>query len=141
MGMDGTNPTVIADEGLGRAWGIAIDFKTSKLFWTDIWSSRIESSNFQGGKRRTILNNSIENPTGIAVADGRIYWGENDGQKLKSCTITGENVTTLYNGTVSIYGIALVPDVNLPQNRTNHCARHNCAKVCVLTASSYRCLP
>ena len=135
-GMDGSNPTKIVS---GSSWGITTDFKISKLFWAHCWNNKIESSGFQGEDRRTVVNGSMSCPTGIAVSNGRIYWGEASGRKLKSSTLTGEDVITLYNGSY-IRGVAMVPDLNLPQNRMNHCARHNCTKVCVLTASSHRCL-
>ena len=139
-GMDGANPTTIVDTGLSRAWGITIDFQTSKLFWADCWSNRIESSNLQGGNLRTVVSRSIDCTTGISIAKGRIFWSEGNSGNLKSSTITGDNVFTIFNETKGVHALSLVPDPNRPQSRANHCASHNCAKVCVLTSNSYRCL-
>ena len=134
-GMDGSNPRTLVSTGLDDPWGITIDFQTSKLFWVDFWINKFETSNLQGGDRRKIA--STVHPTGICVANGRIFWGELLSGALKSFD---GNITTLYNGTHAIRGLTLVPDLNLPRNRTNHCEGHSCAKVCVLTPSSSRCL-
>ena len=138
--MDGTNPTTLVNTGLEHPWGITIDFKTSRLFWTDMHTNKIESSSLQGCDRRTVISLSDVGLLGIAVSNERIYWGEYSGKKLQSSTKDGKEVITLHGGTNSVLGVALVPDLNLPQNRTNHCARNSCSRVCVLTTTSSRCL-
>ena len=139
-GMDGSNPTTLVTTGLLWPFGITIDFKTSKLFWADNDASKIESSDLKGGDRRTVANLSGAGPLGIAYGNGRIYWGEDSTKKLQSSAIDGSDVTTLHTDTRAVWGVTLVADLNLPQNRTNHCASHGCAKVCVLTPTSSRCL-
>ena len=47
-GMDGSNSTRLVTE-LRFPYGITIELKTSKLFWTDYWQNKIESSNLKGG--------------------------------------------------------------------------------------------
>ena len=138
-GMDGSNPVTVIT-GLGNPHGIKIDLTTSKLFWTDYKTGRIESSNFQGGDRRTVVQLSSERTRGIAIADGRIYWGGERSYKLESSTMTGEDIVTLHTETESINQLAVVPDSSLLQNRTNDCEARRCEKVCVLTAASFRCL-
>ena len=137
-GMDGSSPVTVVS-GFYGAYGLTIDFKTSKLFWADV-GGKVESSNFQGGDRRAVVQNQSGGPYGIAVANDRVYWGEYRGKKLKSSTTTGEDIIVLHSDTSNIRHITLVPNFYLPQNRTNHCAGHTCAKVCVLTAASFRCL-
>ena len=140
-GMDGSNPMTIIATGLGDAWGITTNFKTSELFWTDFGNDTIESSDVVGGNRRTVVSISAGSlPIGIAVADGRVYWGEVGGKKIQSSSINGQDVITHYTGTRKIRSLTLVPDLNLPQNRTNHCATSSCSQLCVLTASSFHCL-
>ena len=141
MGMDGSNPvTVVSSYGLSDPFGITIDLKTSRLFWSDLSANRIESSNFDGIDRHIVARVPSAGPYGIAVLNERIYWGELGGKKLQSTGITGEDTVTMYNATRGIRHVTLVPNFNLPQNRTNHCARHTCSRVCVLTAATFRCL-
>ena len=138
--MNGFSPTTLVT-GLKRPWDITIDFKTSTLFWADYSAHKIESSNLEEGDRRTIVNlSSGAYPTGIAIVNGRVYWGESGTKKLQSSTFDGKDVITLHTDANYIRGVTVVPDLNRPQNRTNHCAENNCSKACVLTATSSRCL-
>lgn len=140
-GMDGSNPVQILATGSGDARGITTDFRTSKLFWANDGTNRVESSDLEGGYQRTVINaNAGSGPYAIAATNDRIYWGECSSKKLKSSTTAGDDVITLHAGTSCIDALAIVPDLSLPQNRTNHCARNSCSKVCVLTTTSYRCM-
>ena len=139
VGMDGSNPVTLVATDLGDARGITTDFKSSRLCWADGSRNKIESSDLQGRDRRTVVK--ADGPTGIAVVDGRVYWGEWSGKKLQSSiTAAGEEIITLHTEGKSIYAVTLVPDLNRPLDRINHCVRNSCSKVCVLTATSFRCL-
>ena len=139
--MDGSNPKNLVT-GLKKPWGITIDLKTSKLLWTDQSAKTIESSNLEGGDRRTIVKIASRGlPIGIAVSGDRIYWGEDSSKELRSSTIDGRDVQTLHNASSNVLGLTLKQSFNLPRNRSNHCAGHACAKVCVLTPTASRCLP
>ena len=138
-GMDGSSPVTLVSAS-GDAYGIVIDFKASKLFWPDDDDHKIQSSNLAGGDRRTIVQRSNVSPHGIAYVKDRIYWGERDSKQLRSSTTAGDDITTLHTDSSSIMHVIVVPDFSLPRNRTNHCAKHSCEKVCVLTAASFRCL-
>ena len=139
-GMDGSDLVTVV-VGIGKPRYITIDFATLRLFWVDTIADRIESSNLQGGSRRTVVQLSSGYLMGIAVVHDRIYWGDYERRTLQSSTATGENIVTLHSETEYIYHLTVVPDSDLPPNRTNHCVGHNCEKVCVLTATSFRCLP
>ena len=138
-GMDGSNPVTLVSAS-GDAYGIVIDFKASRLFWPDDDHHKIQSSDLTGGDRRTVVQLSTGMPHGIAYVKDRIYWGEYGSKKLQSSITAGDDITTLHTDSSGIRHLTIVPDFSLPRNRTNHCARHNCEKVCVLTAASYRCL-
>ena len=135
-GLDGSNPVTIISGEAGDYWDIATDFNSSTLFWTARSAHTIESSDLNGGNRRTIVRLPANSyPRGIALANDRIYWAHSgDEKKLQSGTIHGNDVITLLTDTKTIHALTLVPDLSLPQDRTNHCARNSCLKVCVLTA-------
>ena len=138
-GMDGSSPVTLVFAS-GDAYGIVIDFKASKLFWPDDDHHKIQSSNLAGGDRRTVIQLSTGMPHGIAYVKDRIYWGEYGSKKLQSSITAGDDITIVHTDSGSIRHLTVVPDFSLPRNRTNHCARHSCEKVCVLTAASFRCL-
>ena len=118
-GMDGSNVTTLVT-GLTTPWGITIDFKTSRLLWTDNYEHTIESSDWQGADRRTVLSlPTFTYPIGIAVGNDRIYWSEQGSGFLQSSTMDGNDIIRLYWDTKFITGLTLVPDLNRPENRTN----------------------
>ena len=138
-GMDGSNPEILIP-GLTNPLGIVIDFEASRLYWAEFNDNRIQSSNLQGGDIITAVQMSGSGLYGIAIAKDRIFWGNYVDRSLQSSSKTGEDVRTLAVQDYYIRHITLVPDLTLPRNRTNHCDRHECSKVCVLTATSFRCV-
>ena len=84
--MDGTEVSIIYNStvGIETIGGIAIDFPGSRLYWNEVFSRKILSSDLQGGDVRTNLElcpkftNYV--PFGIGLYRGRIYWGKYDGQ-------------------------------------------------------------
>ena len=47
--------------------GIAVDWVTSKLYWTDAWQKRIEVSDVHGRHRCSLITTDIDMPRAIAV--------------------------------------------------------------------------
>ena len=138
--LDGSNGVRILDH-LKYPYGIAIDFSSRRLYWADFEDSRIQSSDLQGRNFRATFKLPNESyPTGVVVIGHRIYWGTWGSGKLQSGGKVGRQIITYYNGADTIHHLAVVPSTALSRNRTNHCEVPGCPKVCVLTATSYRCL-
>lgn len=138
--MDGSN----AIELLGRLvspGGIAVDLKSSRLFWTDTLLGKVQSSNLDGTDIQLITWAGLGyGPWGIALPADRIVWGNWLEGSLQCSTKSGQNKETLYNGTHPIQHLTLgTPDP--PQTRQNHCEGQSCDTICVLTSTSFRCLP
>lgn len=141
-GMDGSSPAMILT-GLQDPKGIAIDFEFGHLYWTEWKADRIQRSDLQGRGVQPVLQlPSFSRPWGIAVDQERIYWSTawNPDSQLGSCTKAGTDVRSHFNAVNWMSHITFVPDLNLPTNRTNHCAGQRCAKVCVLTRTSFHCV-
>ena len=79
-------------------------------------------------------------PWGIAVHRDRIYWSTAGSNKLESSTKTGSDIRLHHTDDNDMNRIAVVPNFNLTTGRTNHCEGHSCSNVCVLTATSYKCI-
>ena len=140
--LDGNNPVTLVP-GLKDPHGIAIDFSFQRLYWADKDSNKIQSSDLQGENIQTVFQVSDgldRHPYGVAVVGNRIYWSTHGLNRLQSGSKAGGQITTHYNGTSYLRQLAVVPSIDLPQNRTNHCAGRRCAMICVLTATSSRCL-
>ena len=138
--MDGSDVSVIV-AGLVRPNGLAIDFHSSSLYWTG--NSKVQSCSLQGTNVQTL----IELPTGsvthgITLFSNRIYFTTWASKKLQSLTTAGTELRELHTDTSNVFNLAIMssrPD--LPRNRTNHCANQKCPKLCVLTGTSFRCVP
>ena len=138
--MDGTNHTQIAT-GLSGPAGITIDFQDSRLYWVVYYDQRVQSSDMQGQDVQTVVQlPSYSYPTGIGVLGGRIYWTTSNTGKLGSSTKAGQDIQLLHNYTNSLYQMTVVPRLDLPTNRTNHCENRSCSNICVLTPTSCSCL-
>lgn len=141
-GMDGSTPVTLVT-GLESPVGVTIDFTSQRIYWTEGSSHKIQSSDLGGRDVKLVvqLPTTGSYPWGIAFWNDRIYWGNNENQTLQSCTKDGQDIQTLYIGTKPFRHITIVPVTDEPTNRTNDCEGRNCSTLCVLTQTSYRCLP
>lgn len=53
--------------GLGSPEGIAVDWVSRLVFWTDSGLKRVEVANLDGSLRKVLLDKNIQHPRGIAV--------------------------------------------------------------------------
>ena len=141
-GMDGWDPSVIVT-GLGVPYGIAIDFQSSRLYWADGGYNRVQSSNLEGTDIQTVITLPRDSvPFGIALHGGRIYCTNWITKRLQSFTTAGQDVRVLHEDSNNLKHLAVISSrSDLPRNRTNHCANQQCPKLCVLTRTSFRCVP
>ena len=139
-GMDGSYPHTLVT-GLGQPRGVTIDMASGRLYWAELNSHQIQSSDLDGRDVRLV----VQLPTGswswgVAASSDRLYWGNDGDYKLQSSTKGGEDILTLYTESNQIRQVTIVPGVHPPKKRANDCAGRNCTTLCVLTSSSYRCL-
>ena len=137
-GMDGSSPSKLV-AGLFNPYGIVIDFQMSKLFWADADTSKIQSSNLDGSDVRTIIRH-VAWPHGMVFVGNRLYWGTSGMNQMQSSTKKGTDIRTHYTDTDDIKYVTVVPDIERPTNRPNHCLGQQCSGICVLTTNSYKCL-
>ena len=72
--MDGSNPVVIV-ENLEKPAGIFVDSDSSRVFWVDFDTDKIQSSDLNGGDVHEIIQLlQGSQPLGIFVFRDRIYW-------------------------------------------------------------------
>ena len=90
MKLDGTEKRVIVSSDLAAPNSLAIDFISSKLYWTD--GSKLQRSNFEGGDRSTVYTTEVRRATGISFYNKTLYWAEWKHRSVKTCTVDGTNV-------------------------------------------------
>ena len=138
--MDGSNVAQLLG-GLRTPSGITIDYDGSRIFWTEHWGDKISSSNLDGTDVRIIVTpKPCSSPWGIALHKNRMYWSDWSYYTLQRSSKSGQDVRTLFTGTGYIQQVTTTSR-NFPTSRQNHCEGQNCSSICILTTSSFRCVP
>ena len=57
--------------GLSSPEGVAIDWVSKNMYWTDSGLDRIEVSRLDGTKRKTLISTGLVNPRSIVVDPAR----------------------------------------------------------------------
>ena len=135
--MDGTNLVEIVPH-LGHPTGIAIDYDSSRLYWVDCSTNKVQSSNLEGTDVELVAQ-SEGCPWGIAVNSGSIFWGTYTSKSLQTSDKAGQDVRTLFDGTHGIQHLTVAAPSPV-QTRKNHCEGQICSGICVLTADSFSCI-
>lgn len=66
--------SVFRENELGWPNGLAIDYKTDRLWWVDALLDTIQSSRFDGSDVSTLRGPRIVHPYGLAVYDNFVYY-------------------------------------------------------------------
>lgn len=75
--LNGSNREVLIDSDLRQLTGIAIDYRSRRLYWADMREGiyyRIDSSNLDGKEREIVYEGTHTKPFGIAVDENAVYW-------------------------------------------------------------------
>jgi low density lipoprotein receptor-related protein 5/6 len=75
-GRNNTDITTVIDTGLSSPHGLAIDWISNKIYWTDVMRTHLSVAELDGSKRRVLFSNDMEKPRGMAVdpTTGYMYW-------------------------------------------------------------------
>lgn len=92
VSMDGTSRTVLHSTGLGRAYGITLDYVTQTLYWIDYDFDTIESSRTDGSNRRLLTRvSSRQCPYALTIFDQKLYWADHCYQRIYSTFVNSPN--------------------------------------------------
>ena len=74
----GSNRTVIGDTNLEAPVGLALDLKRHRLFWCDSALTTLNSVNFDGADRHSLMESEsrkwLSKPMGVTFFEGHLYW-------------------------------------------------------------------
>lgn len=75
---EGESKVVVAHGDVVNADGLAVDWIYHHLYWTDAVKNTIEVSDLDGGFRKTLLADGVQQPRSIAVdpLEGWLYWSD-----------------------------------------------------------------
>ena len=102
----------------------------------------VQSSNVNGTDVQTVIEFPSSGTNSVALTGGRIYCRNLYSKKLRSFTTAGQDFGVLHEDINKLNQLAIISRrSDLPRNRTNHCDNQRCENVCVLTLTSFRCVP
>ena len=77
--MDGTKMSSVLNTNLTWPNGIAVDDQTRQLYWADAFHDHLETADINGGNRRSIISNNLNNTLhsfDVHVENGYLYWSD-----------------------------------------------------------------
>ena len=58
---------VIIRDNLGEIYGLAVEWGSKKIYFTDFIRETVEVANLDGTSRKTLITENLHSPRGIAV--------------------------------------------------------------------------
>jgi sugar lactone lactonase YvrE len=107
--LDGSQQQVIIPSStVKRPFGIGLDLKNKKLYWTDRENSGLYRSNLNGTSVEKIVSGA-SNPTDLAldVERGYLFWSDWGTQKVMRANLSGGQQKTLAQNLSTPIGLAL----------------------------------
>ena len=113
--LDGSNVRdvlITGPSGQSGSWGLAVDVRNGKLYWTDWVAERIRRADLDGTNVEDLVTSAdgLDRPVALAldVRNGKMYWTDWDTDKIQRADLDGTNVEDLVtSGLVSPGGLAL----------------------------------
>ncbi|KAM4747690.1 low-density lipoprotein receptor-related protein 6 isoform 5-T5 [Rhinophrynus dorsalis] len=137
--MDGSERVTLVPN-VGRANGLTIDYVERRLYWTDLDTNLIESSNMQG-LERDVIADDLPHPFGLTQYQDYIYWTDWSRRSIERANKTsGQNRTLIQDHLDYVMDILVFHSSR--QAGWNECASSNghCSHLCLaMPVSGYTC--
>ncbi|XP_062539561.1 low-density lipoprotein receptor-related protein 4 [Armigeres subalbatus] len=108
--LDGSVRTVLVWHNLIHPRGIALDYDSGHLFWSD-WRKDpvIERADMDGEHRKSIVTTDLGFVSGLAVdsVENRIYWTDSKSKRIESCDFNGNSRKVLLNNLSHPYALTV----------------------------------
>ncbi|XP_055949393.1 low-density lipoprotein receptor-related protein 6-like [Argiope bruennichi] len=143
--MDGnqTTRTAIVTSDISWPNGIAVDYDTKRLYWTDAKKKCITSVDFNGKNRQLITKDEIPHPFALTLHRDMLFWTDWSTKAVHGCNkLSGCMKRSTIGGYFTPMGIQVYnkerqPTGPTPCNKSNG----NCSHLCLLSANEpfYSC--
>ncbi|CAG9563555.1 unnamed protein product [Danaus chrysippus] len=136
--MDGKNRRIIVDNNIKWPNGLAIDRIESRLYWNDAKVLTIESSDFNGHDRRTLLT-QVPYPYGIVIVGQHIYWTDWKTKALhRADKSNGREQLKIRENLEGLMDIRAIQGDHILENA---CGKNNggCSHLCLRSPQGYTC--
>ena len=111
--LDGSNVKdvlITGPAGQSGTWGLALDVRNGKLYWTDWVAGRIRRADLDGSNVEDLITSGLDRPVALALdpVNGKMYWTDWGTDKIQRADLNGSNVEDLVtSGLVSPGGLTL----------------------------------
>uniref|UniRef100_A0A673I064 EGF-like domain-containing protein n=1 Tax=Sinocyclocheilus rhinocerous TaxID=307959 RepID=A0A673I064_9TELE len=128
--MDGSGRITLVPN-VGRANGLTIDYTERRLYWTDLDTTLIESSNMLGLEREVIADD-LPHPFGLTQYQDYIYWTDWSQRSIERANKTSGQNRTIIQGHLD-YVMDILVFHSSRQSGWNACASTNghCSHLCL----------
>lgn len=94
--MDGNNKTTFVSSDIHWPMSLTLDFFTRRLYWSDVYTDKIERIDLDGSNRE-VIKQSTPFPYGIAIYNDLLFWTETDTMQVlvKSYDLINKSQETL----------------------------------------------
>ncbi|XP_030650137.1 pro-epidermal growth factor [Chanos chanos] len=130
-GLDGEDRLVVVSAGLVSPSGLAVDHSAERLYWCDSGQGLVESARLDGTDRRTLTENQVGHPLGVAVFEDFLWVSDWEGHVIyRLDKRTGHNSERLHADAMQPAGLVIVHPLSKPG--ADFCLHQNggCAQVC-----------
>ncbi|TNN03863.1 hypothetical protein fugu_000892 [Takifugu bimaculatus] len=106
--------TLVPSQGRGYAVGVAYHWHSSTVFWSDTYTQKVYSANYNGGDVKEVLTAAVKSVQNLAVdwLNFKLYVLEAMVERIDVCDFSGENrITLVAENLQSPHGLALDPTV------------------------------
>lgn len=127
---DGTSHRTIFTLTHGKLGPIAVDEEIKKIFWADLEQRLIESGNFDGSNRLTLIV-FVSEPTAMAIHGEHLYWISKDTKSLERINkYTGDERVTIKRKLSHLSDLVVSHQRQLKGNPKNQC-NGSCSHLCI----------
>ncbi|XP_067654975.1 low-density lipoprotein receptor-related protein 4-like [Haliotis asinina] len=136
--LDGEQRKVIVHSNLGFPNGLSVDYHAKRLYWVDAKFDKIETSDFNGKNRATLLE-KIPHPFGLTVYQDYIYWSDWQTENIERASKhDGKDRTIIQSRLEGLMDIHMVAPER--QTGSNGCSQNGgCTHLCLARPDGYVC--
>uniref|UniRef100_A0A3B4B3M5 Low density lipoprotein receptor-related protein 2b n=1 Tax=Periophthalmus magnuspinnatus TaxID=409849 RepID=A0A3B4B3M5_9GOBI len=106
--------TLVPSQGKGLAVGVAYSWHSNRIFWSDSYTKKVYSANYNGGDVKEVLTAAVQSVQNLAVdwLNFKLYVLEAMVERIDVCEFDGSNrVTLVAENLQTPHGLALDPTV------------------------------
>ncbi|KAG5887844.1 hypothetical protein JTB14_005610 [Gonioctena quinquepunctata] len=140
--MDGSKRRPLVVEEIRHPAGLTIDYAMDHtLYWVDTKLNMIESMNFDGTNRKTVIRGvMLKHPIALDVFESNLYWiTRNTGELVKQDKFGRGVPVIIQRDMQNPSSVKVYHDLKYNTSIPNPCKNSHCSHLCLLVPNGHRC--